>query len=65
MPPSDSMMTVLIPTSWIFMFCVVCSAQEKAEMMVCDLQGHGLKDNVASALLSFESLIQRKPAARS
>ena len=29
-------------------------------MMVCDLQGHSLKDNVASALPSFESLIQEE-----
>lgn len=28
--------------------------------MVCDLQGHSLKDNVASALPSFESLIQEE-----
>lgn len=33
-------------------------------MMVCDLQGHGLKDNVVSALLSFESLIQEEASCQ-
>ena len=33
-------------------------------MMVCDLQGHGLKDNVGSALLSFESLIQEEASCQ-
>lgn len=33
-------------------------------MMVCDLQGHGLKDKVASALLSFESLIQEEASCQ-
>lgn len=32
--------------------------------MVCGLQGHGLKDNVASALLSFESLIQEEASCQ-
>ena len=33
-------------------------------MMVCDPQGHGLKDNVASASPSFESLIQEEASCQ-